>query len=116
MPAFCVTDTSSLLKYYHFPIDVEKTHERYGVFIIMVIGEAIITISKGYEEKENIDNMYIFTTGAFMLCCAIAGVYFEEVQASEHARHVALRNNAYTGSAWSTLHNPLGFAIFLIGI
>ena len=115
-PAFLISDKDVLSKFYYFPIDIEKTQERHGIFIIMVIGEAIITISEGFERDENLDEMYTYTTGAFLLCCAIAGIYFEEVHANEHDQHVALRNNAITGSLWTTLHMPLSFVIFLIGI
>ena len=108
-----------LLSYVAVPNDVWKAEERHGIFILMAIGEVIITSMSAEGKELDADaryHMYSLFYGSFFVCVVFAMDYFEEVFRSEHNTHVAMTASTAGGCLWETLHCPLAFVILLMGV
>jgi low temperature requirement protein LtrA len=93
-----------------------KLPERYGLFVIIVLGEATVGVIRGLAEQESLS----FVTGLRgALCMALVfglwWVYFDYI--ARHATFRQPRPGAWTALAWGYLHLPLvmGIAAFSAG-
>lgn len=92
------------------PPHVSHLPERFGLFTIIVLGEAIVATVQG-TTTQALQNGGIFT-GAFGLVIAFAlwWAYFNDVNAAE-ARAMQTRDDANSYQVWMYVHLPLTMAI-----
>jgi low temperature requirement protein LtrA len=95
------------------PVSSAKVSERFGLFTIIVLGEAIIAVIRGVSESQNIDlGTVVVAVLGMALAFSMWWVYFDFVAHREPKPSLGWE------SAWVYLHAPLlmGIAMIAAGI
>ena len=80
-----------------------KLTERYGLFMIIVLGESIVSVLNGVVSNETIDWASLLRVGlGIALSFGLWWIYFDFI-----GRRVPNRANPWRGLGWSYLHLPL---------
>jgi low temperature requirement protein LtrA len=109
-PWFAVRHTVSV------PPDAQHLPERYGLFMLILLGESVIAVMQGIESHE--DWTLAAATSAFLgmgVSFLIWWWYFDgALGASEQP--VRTRRDAFRFHVWSYAHLPLAFGIVVVGV
>jgi low temperature requirement protein LtrA len=90
--------------------------ERFGLFTLILLGEAIVAIMTGIQHQPEWSVAAALTAfSAVGLVCAVWWVYFDGVNAAGH-RAVRCRRDARDFNVWSAAHFPLYLGVALIGV
>lgn len=90
--------------------------ERFGLFTLILLGEAIVAIMTGIQQQpEWSAGAALSALTAVALVCVVWWVYFDAVDAAGH-RHVRCRHDAARLNAWSVAHFPLYLGVALGGL
>jgi low temperature requirement protein LtrA len=100
---------------YHFPINPYIGQERLGIYILVVLGEALILLLTPKWSLDNYDEGYLVIIASIFLIYMFAMQYFDQVQKGEGTLH-ACRRNVFAGITWIWLHAVLGFSLLLISV
>ncbi|WP_102126037.1 low temperature requirement protein A [Deinococcus planocerae] len=94
-----------------FPAPARKLPERFGLFVIIVLGESLVGVVNGLAEVETLGPVTVlrFVLG-LLLGFGLWWVYFDYIGRREPDSH-----NRWRFLAWSYLHLPLVVGITLIG-
>eukprot|EP01130_Rhizamoeba_saxonica_P007784 TRINITY_DN3153_c0_g1_i2.p1 TRINITY_DN3153_c0_g1~~TRINITY_DN3153_c0_g1_i2.p1 ORF type:complete len:505 (+),score=82.34 TRINITY_DN3153_c0_g1_i2:563-2077(+) len=91
------------------PITIEHWVERQGLFIIIVLGESIVSLLSASADVEIPIQIYIAALLELTVAFGLKWIYFD-VDGSPKKLH-ALRRSKLTGVLWSLLHWPLSIFI-----
>ncbi|KXS10423.1 hypothetical protein M427DRAFT_508762 [Gonapodya prolifera JEL478] len=91
--------------YPRFAINIEHFSERYGLFVILALGEGLVSIVSPSPSTNVYDPIYGKAALGLLTFLSFQYTYFDAEQAA-HKRH-ASRRSARTGLFWSFLHYPL---------
>jgi len=94
------------------PLNIEHTTERFGLFIMLVLGESIVAIVTDANGLTGVNDWLIAIFG-FATVFACKTIYFE-AQPHEPKEH-ALKRSSFTGRLYVYLHIPLGTALIGVG-
>jgi low temperature requirement protein LtrA len=90
--------------------------ERFGLFTLILLGEAIVAIMKGIQAQPD---WSVFAAGTALsgvgLLCAFWWWYFETAEATAH-RHVRSHDDVKRLEIWSSAHLPLYLGLALTGV
>lgn len=100
---------------YHFPINPYIGQERLGIYILVVLGEALILLLTPKWSLKNYDEGYLVIIASIFLIYMFAMQYFDQVQKGEGTLH-ACRRNVFSGIMWIWLHSVLGYSLLLISV
>ncbi|MDH4064325.1 MAG: low temperature requirement protein A [Acidobacteriota bacterium] len=90
--------------------------ERFGLFTLILLGEAIVAVMKGIQgQPEWSWPAAASAVSGVALVCAIWWAYFEGTNAAGH-RHVRCREDSRRFTAWTYAHLPLYLGLALAGI
>jgi len=106
----CRVDTRSEF----YPLNVEYVNERLGIFVMIMLGESILSLVIGGIQDQYAAEHYIVLASSFGINQAIFYAFYKHC--SVHLAFHALRNNEYFGSCMHVfLHYPLGLALLWTG-
>jgi len=106
----CRVDTRSEF----YPLNVEYVNERLGIFVMIMLGESILSLVIGGIQDQYAAEHYIVLASSFGTNQAIFYAFYKHC--SVHLAFHALRNNEYFGSCMHVfLHYPLGLALLWTG-
>jgi low temperature requirement protein LtrA len=97
---------------FHYPIGYLEAQEKTGVFILIVIGEAIITLVTPTWEKGIASDVYLINLFGLLLVFAFAMLYFDKTQRRSGEPH-AMRRNMFSGLLFMLCHPLVGFSLLL---
>ena len=99
---------------YTYPIDLELLQSRWGVWVMIVIGEAIIQLLIPILPSNGQTKFYEINLLALLLMFSIAMQYYDSChrQWYEHA----ITKSALAGLVWIWLHPAMTFSLFGVGI
>lgn len=90
--------------------------ERFGLFTLIVLGEAIVAIMTGIQAQPDWSPAAALTAlSAVALVCAVWWAYFDGVNATDR-RVITCRRDARRLSVWSAAHFPLYLGLALTGM
>lgn len=90
--------------------------ERFGLFTLILLGEAIVAVMKGIQGQPNWSLAAAFTAlSGVALVCAIWWAYFERAAAAAH-RPIHCEADCRRLTLWSSAHLPLYLGVALAGI
>jgi low temperature requirement protein LtrA len=90
--------------------------ERFGLFTLILLGEAIVAIMMGIQGQPEWSVVTALTAlSSVVLVCGVWWAYFEGTGAAGH-RQVRCRHDARRLSAWSAAHFPLYLGVALSGM
>jgi hypothetical protein len=100
--------------WYKYPIDLDLMQARWGVWVMIVVGEAVIQMLYRNVDIYELQDTYIFSLAAFALMFSLAMQYYDACQVEwfEHA----LTKSAAQGVAWIWLHIPMTQHLFRVGV
>jgi len=105
----------SLFRYkYTYPIDLELLQIRWGVWIMIVIGEAIIQLLLPSLSIHRLTYNYSFDLFALVLMFSLAMQYYDACQRAWFCH--AITKSALAGIIWIWLHLSMSFCMFGVGI
>lgn len=99
---------------YTFPVDLELLQARWGIWIMIVIGEAIIQLLVPPLQTNSLSKGYAINLLALLLMFSLAMQYYDACQ-REWFEH-ALTKSATSGIVWIWLHPIVSFFLFGIGV
>jgi low temperature requirement protein LtrA len=90
--------------------------ERFGLFTLILLGEAIVAVMKGVQQQPNWSVAAASTAlSGIALVCAVWWWYFDVAAAADH-RHVRDDADRRALDVWSHAHVPLYLGVALIGV
>lgn len=90
--------------------------ERFGLFTLILLGEAIVAVMKGIQSQPDWTPMAALSAlSGIALVSAFWWAYFESARAASH-RHVRCRADRRAFELWSYLHLPLYLGLAVTGI
>ncbi|BDP40099.1 low temperature requirement protein A [Deinococcus aetherius] len=94
-----------------FPAPARKLHERFGLFVIIVLGESLVGVVNGLAEAGRFDVVTLlrFVLG-LLLGFGLWWIYFDYIGRREPDSH-----NRWRFLSWTYLHLPLVVGITMIG-
>lgn len=100
--------------HFHFPVNLEALQSRWGVWVMIVIGESIIQLLNQTMDFHFLMDKLLYILLAVTLLFSLAMQYFDSchVEWFDHA----LTKSAVAGVSWIWLHLLLTFLLFLLGI
>ncbi|KAJ3041417.1 hypothetical protein HDV00_009397 [Rhizophlyctis rosea] len=97
---------------YRLAVNIEHLTERYGLFLIIVMGEVIVALFFPSESATPTMPLLKAILG-LMLALNLSWIYFD-ADGSRQALH-AMRRSAFHGLAWTLMHLPVFAAVVLAG-
>ena len=98
------------------PPNAAHLPERFGLFTLILLGEAIVAVMKGIQGQPAWSLAAASTAlSGVVLVAAVWWAYFEGARAAAH-RHVRCQADCRRLSFWSSAHLPLYLGIALAGI
>jgi hypothetical protein len=97
-----------------FPVNLETLQARWGVWVMIVIGESVIQLLHSFNASGELVPTLVFMGIALLLLFALAMQYFDSCQVEwyEHA----LTKSAVAGVSWIWLHVSMTHYIFRLGL
>jgi hypothetical protein len=97
-----------------FPVNLETLQARWGVWVMIVIGESVIQLLHSFNASGELVPTLVFMGVALLLLFALAMQYFDSCQVEwyEHA----LTKSAVAGVSWIWLHVSMTHYIFRLGL
>jgi inward rectifier potassium channel len=92
------------------PPDAVHMSERYGLFTIIVLGEAFVKILSHISEHDATPSNLIFGALALGISCCVWWIYFDDVAGSK------IRREPGSAFVWIYSHLPLAAAITALGV
>lgn len=103
-----------LRKRYTYPVDLKIMQARWVVWVMIVIGEAIIQMLNQEVHEANLVETYGSTLSSLILVFSLSMHYSDACQ-REWFDH-AFAKSALGGVAWIWLHPPMTFVLFTMGV
>ncbi|KAJ3053909.1 hypothetical protein HK097_003099 [Rhizophlyctis rosea] len=97
---------------YRLAVNIEHLTERYGLFLIIVIGEVVIALFFP-SESANPTLPLLKAIFGLLLALNLSWIYFD-ADGSRQALH-AMRRSAWAGLLWGLMHIPVFCALVLAG-
>jgi low temperature requirement protein LtrA len=101
-----------------YPKNITAYQTRFQVFIMIVLGEAIIQTLTPYVDEKHPDVSreisYIMTS--ILLCFLFALLYCDSNLRDDETKHAMSNKRAIFGQIWYWIHIPLAFSMLMAGI
>jgi hypothetical protein len=99
--------------WFHFPVNLDTLQTRWGIWVMIVIGESAIQMLHSFSDPAQLYNVIQFMGVALLLLFLLSMQYFDACQVEwyEHA----LTKSALAGVSWVWLHVPLTLYLFRMG-
>jgi low temperature requirement protein LtrA len=97
-----------------FPVNLENLQARWGVWVMIVIGESVIQLLHSFHSPNELMPTLVFMGIALLLLFTLAMQYFDACQVEwyEHA----LTKSALAGVSWIWLHVSMTHYLFRLGL
>ncbi len=108
-----IISRSFFRKFYKFPIDLELFQTRWGIWVMIVIGESVLQLLVHELNTHRLAHDYCFTLFSLTILFSLAMQYYDSCQRKwfEHA----ITKSAAAGMFWIWLHPIMTFFLFGIG-
>ena len=99
-----------------FPHDATHLPERFGLFTLILLGEAVVAVMRGMESQENWPALAaISAIGGMAVLFAVCWWYFDGATVSA-AQPIRSRRDAIVFQIWSYAHLPLYLGVAVAGV
>jgi len=103
----------------YYPLNIMTVQKRFQIFIMMVLGEAVIQVLQPHFEDNFHDSAtrrgMPYAVSGFFLAFAYAMLY-SEACLKEHEHEHALHRSKLAGAVWYWIHIPIAVALLYMGI
>jgi inward rectifier potassium channel len=95
-----------------FPVDMEHLSERYGLLVIIVLGESFVKVLSYLTSSEHGAELEYLVKGSLnlLITCCIWWIYFDDVAGSE------VKRERGSWVVWLYSHIPLTIAVTAVGV
>jgi low temperature requirement protein LtrA len=98
------------------PHDAAHLPERFGLFTLILLGEAVVAVMRGMESQENWPALAaISAIGGMAVLFAVCWWYFDGATVSA-AHPIRSRRDAIVFQVWSHAHLPLYLGVVVVGV
>jgi low temperature requirement protein LtrA len=118
-PAFVIDLGTPWLAVRHsasVPPDAAHLPERFGLFTLILLGEAVVAVMRGMESQEDWPIQAAASAVAGMAALFLVCWWYFESAAADAAKSIRSRRDAVLFQIWSYLHLPLYLGVAVAGV
>jgi hypothetical protein len=101
---------------YRLALNIEHWIERLGLFVIIILGELVVSVYGISSNSSGFSYMYLDTSLGLLIAMAFQWIYFALLDGYGGRFVHPVRSHRLSGFTWTFLHLPMTFALMAAGV